>query len=45
MLFYRFVVDDLKKGKFIEVEYFDEIMIYFFDIVGFIMICVGSILI
>ncbi|XP_062610157.1 atrial natriuretic peptide receptor 1-like isoform X1 [Saccostrea cucullata] len=36
------VADDLKKGKPIEAEHFDETTIYFSDIVGFTTICAGS---
>lgn len=38
----RSVADDLKKGKPIEAEHFDETTVYFSDIVGFTTICAGS---
>jgi len=35
LLYYRTVAEQLKKGKQVEAENFDEVSIYFSDIVGF----------
>lgn len=41
-MFFKEVVDVLRWGCLVEVWYFDDVMIYFSGIVGFIIFCFNS---